>query len=56
MEEKEQQVGGGGNDVKFSAVSANPFKVNDTWHVNAWIKKLQSDRIEEEQRLRPCGI
>ena len=40
----------------FSAVCANPFEVNETWHVNAWLKKLQSENIEEELRLLPCGI
>lgn len=52
----EQQVGGGAYDAQFSAVCVNPFKVNDTWHVNAWLKKLQSDTIEEDLRLLQCGI
>lgn len=55
-EKKEQQVGGGAYDAQFSAVCANPLKVNDTWHVNAWLKKLQSDTIEEDMRLLQCGI
>ena len=50
------QIDGVGYDAQFSAVCANPFRMDDTWYVNAWLKKLQSENIEEELRLLPCGI
>ena len=50
------QIGGGAYDAQFSAECKNPFKLQDTWHVNAWLKKLQSDNIEEELRSLPCAI
>lgn len=50
------QIGGVAYDAQFSAVCTNPFTMKDTWYVNAWLKKLQSDNIEEELHFLPCSI
>ena len=49
------QIGGVDYDAQFSAVCKNPFRLQDTWYVNAWLKKLQSDNVEELRNF-PCSI
>lgn len=50
------QIGGVTYDALFSAVCKNPFSIKDTWYVNAWLKKLQSENVEEELHRLPCTV
>lgn len=41
------QKGGGVYDAQISATCKNPFKTDDVWYVNAWLKLVGASSIEE---------
>lgn len=46
------QIGGSVYEAQISATCKNPFKTDDVWYVNAWLKMAED---EEEVKKLPCG-